>query len=263
MALINCPECGKEISDKAAMCIHCGCPIASEQTLTANRNIPFKPSLVSAVKAKPTTQNKKRILIAVISVLAFIALSFVAVRIITEIKEEKAYQAQLEDKRREREERKEAERQAYEDLIEESKENIAPYLKYIGEDIPEGETIKIPSDLRDNLDNVEFMGLRGEIQYGKSRNGSVVKYCSWTSVEGFSEEEFQEFSTKLTDYFGSDPEIDSRDYSKGHTYRYFWVDSDNGLCVSFGHNLFSYSPDGSIEIMWSYMYCEGLDFYGL
>lgn len=24
MALINCPECGKEISDSAEKCIHCG-----------------------------------------------------------------------------------------------------------------------------------------------------------------------------------------------------------------------------------------------
>lgn len=29
MALIKCPECGKEISDKAAACPNCGCP-ASE-----------------------------------------------------------------------------------------------------------------------------------------------------------------------------------------------------------------------------------------
>ena len=27
MALIKCNECGKEISDKAKTCIHCGCPI--------------------------------------------------------------------------------------------------------------------------------------------------------------------------------------------------------------------------------------------
>lgn len=27
MALIKCSECGKEISDKAKACIHCGCPI--------------------------------------------------------------------------------------------------------------------------------------------------------------------------------------------------------------------------------------------
>ena len=27
MALIKCPECGKEISDKAPACIHCGYPL--------------------------------------------------------------------------------------------------------------------------------------------------------------------------------------------------------------------------------------------
>lgn len=38
MALIKCPECGKEISDKASACIHCGYPIANnhqQQTYTA------------------------------------------------------------------------------------------------------------------------------------------------------------------------------------------------------------------------------------
>lgn len=30
MALINCPECGKEISDKAKVCINCGYPISRE-----------------------------------------------------------------------------------------------------------------------------------------------------------------------------------------------------------------------------------------
>ena len=27
MALINCPECGQQVSDKAAVCIHCGAPL--------------------------------------------------------------------------------------------------------------------------------------------------------------------------------------------------------------------------------------------
>jgi|GEM_PF-3849270 hypothetical protein len=27
MALIRCPECGQEVSDKADACIHCGCPL--------------------------------------------------------------------------------------------------------------------------------------------------------------------------------------------------------------------------------------------
>lgn len=34
MALIRCSECGKEISDKADACIHCGCPIVKEVEVT-------------------------------------------------------------------------------------------------------------------------------------------------------------------------------------------------------------------------------------
>ena len=32
MALIKCPECGKEVSDRAANCIHCGFPLSSLRT---------------------------------------------------------------------------------------------------------------------------------------------------------------------------------------------------------------------------------------
>ena len=38
MALINCPECGKEISDKAKCCIHCGYPLDEFHT-TKEENI--------------------------------------------------------------------------------------------------------------------------------------------------------------------------------------------------------------------------------
>lgn len=40
MALIKCKECGKEFSDKANACIHCGCPIDDKkerQTTTKNK----------------------------------------------------------------------------------------------------------------------------------------------------------------------------------------------------------------------------------
>ena len=34
MALITCPECGKEVSDKATTCPNCGCPLQqSQQTI--------------------------------------------------------------------------------------------------------------------------------------------------------------------------------------------------------------------------------------
>ena len=41
MALINCPECGKEVSDRAPACIHCGFPFSElkkEEPALANDN---------------------------------------------------------------------------------------------------------------------------------------------------------------------------------------------------------------------------------
>lgn len=38
MALINCPECGKEISDKAISCPNCGVPLSKEISLLEKKN---------------------------------------------------------------------------------------------------------------------------------------------------------------------------------------------------------------------------------
>jgi len=36
MALINCPECNKEISNQAKICVHCGYPLPKEFATTEN-----------------------------------------------------------------------------------------------------------------------------------------------------------------------------------------------------------------------------------
>lgn len=41
MALIKCPECEREISDKAKVCVHCGCPIV----LDSQDNVFIKAAL--------------------------------------------------------------------------------------------------------------------------------------------------------------------------------------------------------------------------
>lgn len=40
MALINCPECGKEVSDKAEACIHCGAPLKEKPLEPVMVNVP-------------------------------------------------------------------------------------------------------------------------------------------------------------------------------------------------------------------------------
>lgn len=59
MALIKCVDCGKEVSDRAAVCPNCGCPIkcSLEETHTNNtviqQEIPLEPT--QAIPAEPET----------------------------------------------------------------------------------------------------------------------------------------------------------------------------------------------------------------
>lgn len=51
MALIKCPECGKQISDRAASCPNCGCPISGS-------NVASKPTTAQIrVVCKTTTMK--------------------------------------------------------------------------------------------------------------------------------------------------------------------------------------------------------------
>lgn len=49
MALVNCPECQREVSDQAAACPHCGHPMAGHQTNQTQKD-PAKPKVNSRFK---------------------------------------------------------------------------------------------------------------------------------------------------------------------------------------------------------------------
>lgn len=52
MALIVCPECGKEISDKSEMCIHCGYPLLNTKCNINGVIYDFKEELPIALLEK-------------------------------------------------------------------------------------------------------------------------------------------------------------------------------------------------------------------
>jgi RNA polymerase subunit RPABC4/transcription elongation factor Spt4 len=56
MALINCPECQKEISDKVKICIHCGYPLISEHS---NDNTPKMP-IITCPECKKEISDKDK-----------------------------------------------------------------------------------------------------------------------------------------------------------------------------------------------------------
>lgn len=58
MGLINCPDCGREISDHAATCIHCGCPIKSSD----EKETVIMSGVCNRVKGKLFVQNGSAIL---------------------------------------------------------------------------------------------------------------------------------------------------------------------------------------------------------
>ena len=55
MALIKCPECGSEISDKALQCIKCGYPINSPHVATV---INFEQTALFRVKCSVECDGK-------------------------------------------------------------------------------------------------------------------------------------------------------------------------------------------------------------
>ena len=67
MALIKCPECGKEVSDKAQSCPNCGCPL-SEMVASGTIRIKMPNNIVEgwvglfSSRSATVTDNKGRVL---------------------------------------------------------------------------------------------------------------------------------------------------------------------------------------------------------
>ena len=70
MAIINCPECGKEISDKAETCIYCGYPLrAPERAQTMERETPRRKTVMEILADAGRKIGKKGIIVLLIAAL--------------------------------------------------------------------------------------------------------------------------------------------------------------------------------------------------
>lgn len=85
MALIKCPECGKEISDRAKVCIHCGAPvqeikqdISEEEVLEENVESP----IVTEEKRVHGGSKKKKGLFIVLGIIGAFILVLVILAVI-------------------------------------------------------------------------------------------------------------------------------------------------------------------------------------
>jgi predicted amidophosphoribosyltransferase len=68
MALINCPECKREVSDQAAACPHCGLPIATQKPDPAPA-----AAQVETPKVEPKKRNVQKLLAVLLTLFSLIA----------------------------------------------------------------------------------------------------------------------------------------------------------------------------------------------
>lgn len=75
MALINCPECEKEISDKAVNCPHCGFPVTTNNQLEGQNDIDVQMSENNTLtRRKPSN----KVLVIIVVVICAIVIAIVA-----------------------------------------------------------------------------------------------------------------------------------------------------------------------------------------
>ena len=87
MALIKCPECGKEVSDHAASCPNCGYPISDQ----ANERIPAKGShfadnsqkSLEPAESDADVKRSKNLITGLILAASFVAVIFICVYLVT------------------------------------------------------------------------------------------------------------------------------------------------------------------------------------
>lgn len=92
MALIKCPECGKEISDRSQSCIFCGYPLCTtndDENIMAD-DVPQKVE-VTSVSLKSNAKAKKVLLIALIFAFVLIG-AFFTIKAVKDQKAKKEYE---------------------------------------------------------------------------------------------------------------------------------------------------------------------------
>ncbi|MBP5391236.1 MAG: zinc-ribbon domain-containing protein [Bacteroidales bacterium] len=74
MALITCKECGKQVSDQAASCPHCGAPVKAATPAPAQQQMNYQQQ----IEAQQKSQQKSMMKTMLFSTLISAAVSFVS-----------------------------------------------------------------------------------------------------------------------------------------------------------------------------------------
>lgn len=68
MALIECVECGKSISDKAAQCVGCGNPIVLHEPVVESKEVPLDTIVAFEDMKRFKTNHILHLLLSIVTV---------------------------------------------------------------------------------------------------------------------------------------------------------------------------------------------------
>lgn len=148
------------------------------------------------------------------------------------------------------------------EICEDSYNAIAPYISHLGEAHERYQSV-LTEDEYSNIDNINFMGMKGDFKFNfefmYSENGpdsiyydkSYILSCTWSSLNYYSESEYRKIADDLCTYFGEYKGINKRNTIYGNSYYYYWIDPYYGFDVTMAHGFSPYDPFGDIQIKWT------------
>ena len=89
MALINCPECDREVSDKAPTCPHCGVP-TPRPPIVESTSLEYK--LQEEKRQQRLKDSKSKRITRAVWVIILLVISFIVIRVAMQVSQEKRQQ---------------------------------------------------------------------------------------------------------------------------------------------------------------------------
>lgn len=220
MSLVACPECGNRVSDRAEMCPKCGYPLR-EKTMNSSGGEAVKvgdahTDQISVIsKARQKIRAHVKLAVAIMAALILIPVVFMFA--IPQIQTQQ--------------------------ILQESKDNIEPYLEHLRELSPSDGGPDFDVELQLNADRVRFLGLDGEVKY-RANDAGIIYEIRWVSNSSVSEDDYRDMAQELDKLFQTKSRKDEESWGPGITYSYYWEDAVHDCVAVFHHGEDNYMATG-------------------
>lgn len=228
MALIQCPECGKEISDLARTCPNCGYPIAPVRHERTEK--PFHGKY-----ARPS--NKEKWILPV--TLGLFMVCVIGVIVCVSVQKNK-----LEPSQKEITVESSAAQENDDILL--TSESLNPYLDVLGIEAKNDNSFEVATEFVEGLSSVYIMGRTGTVGHGfTADSGVTIDLMEWVDNSSATRAEFDNFINRLREYFGKDEEA-VKSYDNISEETYLWIDA------SYNAYVLCWYKSGKINMRWDY-----------